>query len=174
MKLIKLFVCSLCFFANLALAETDASGEETIGLLRATLSVSDMEKSLLFYRDILGFTVRSVSPYNAPNLRRMFHVPEGVVPEFALLDASPEQPRALGLVYAPGVVIDRKANMHYAPAIVFNTNSLDLIHKRMLAQNVEVLQAPAPLLDFTGKAIGREAAYYDPDGARIVLFEVSK
>lgn len=131
-----------------------------------------MEKSLIFYRDILGFTVRSVTQYDTPSLRQMFHVPEGVVAEFALLDASTKQPRALGLVYAPGVVIDRKANMRYAPAIVYSTNSMDIIHKRMLAQNVDVLQAPADLLDFSGNAIGREAAYYDPDGARVVLFEL--
>jgi hypothetical protein len=41
----------------------------------------------------------------------------------------------------------------------------------MLDNGHEVLLAPTPLNDFSGKPFGREAAYLDPDGVRVILFE---
>ncbi|MEQ8516536.1 MAG: VOC family protein, partial [Chromatocurvus sp.] len=57
-------------------------------LSRATLSVSDADASLAFYRDLLGFTVSSRAAYDTPAMRRMFAIPEGSTPTLILLDAS--------------------------------------------------------------------------------------
>jgi catechol 2,3-dioxygenase-like lactoylglutathione lyase family enzyme len=141
-------------------------------LQRATLTVSDMERSLHFYRDLLGFTVSGDARYDTPALRTMFHVPEDTTPRLVLLDASPDQPRALALVQADGLAVDAAANARNAPALVVNTTRMDDIMRRMNDAEVAIILPPTPLNDFAGKPFGREAMVLDPDGVRLVLFEL--
>jgi catechol 2,3-dioxygenase-like lactoylglutathione lyase family enzyme len=142
-----------------------------LSLQRATLTVADVERSIAFYRDLLGFTVSARSEYDTPALRRMFNVPDNATPGLVLLDAGAHQPRALALVHAPGMGTDRLANRTSGPALLFNTSRLDDIHRAMLAAGMEVVLPPTPLNDFAGNPFGREAAYLDPDGVRVILFE---
>lgn len=144
---------------------------EPVQLQRATLPVSDLERSIAFYTEQLGFTLRSRTEYDTPALRSMFAIPEGASPELALLDAGEGQPRALALVYARGQAVDADANRISAPALLFNTRDLDEVHARMQAAGTTVLLPPTPLLDFSGQPYGLEAAYLDPDGVRIILFD---
>lgn len=154
----------LCFVGLSATAEPS--------LQRATISTSDMEASMAFYRDLLGFTVSGDAAYDTPALRTMFHIPDGATPRLVLLDAGPEQPRALALVSAEGLTVDAEANHQNAPALVLNVDDLDAIQTRMLAARVTEVLAPTPLNDFQGEPFGREALYLDPNGVRVVLFEL--
>jgi catechol 2,3-dioxygenase-like lactoylglutathione lyase family enzyme len=148
----------------------------SVQLQRATITVSDADASIRFYRDLLGFKVSSDSHYDTPVLRAMFHIPPGIKPRLVLLDGMQGdgqiQPRALGLVAAEGLVIDAQANRLNAPALVLTVTDMDSVHQRLQAAEVETVQAPTELLGFNGKPIGREAMYLDPDGIRIVLFEL--
>lgn len=159
---------SIFVLAVMACLSLNAQGAT---LSRATLSVSDADASLAFYRDLLGFTVSSRADYDTPAMRRMFAIPEGSTPTLILLDASDGQPRALALVTAPGLGVDADSNRTSAPALVLTTTEMDRIHRDMLAAGVPVVQPPTPLLDFRQQLMGREAMYLDPDGIRIVLFE---
>jgi catechol 2,3-dioxygenase-like lactoylglutathione lyase family enzyme len=152
-------------------AQAARAGEAGISVQRPTLTVSDLDRSLIFYRDILGFTVRSITPYETPALRKIFHIEAGAGSRLVLLDASDSQPRALAMVHAPGLETDYESNLLHAPAVVINTRQLDDIHLRMAEAGFDVLLPPTPLLDFSGQPMGREAAYVDPDGIRIVLFQ---
>lgn len=143
-----------------------------LALQRATLTVSDMETSIAFYRDLLGFTVSGDAEYDTPALRTMFHVPESATPRLVLLDAGPDQPRALALVAAAGLNVDAEANRVNAPALVLNVTDLDGIQGRMRQAGVTEVLPPTPLNDFQGRPFGREALYLDPDGVRVVLFEL--
>jgi len=145
----------------------------SISLQRATISVSDVDKALAFYRDLLGFSVSSNTPYDTPAIRSMFHIPDDSMPNLVLLDAGESQPRALALVYAEGLEIDREANARHAPALVFNVTNMDDLHQSMLTAKVTVVLPPTTLLGFSGAPVGREAAYLDPDGVRVVLFELN-
>lgn len=145
-----------------------------VSLQRATITTADMEASIAFYRDLLGFTVSGDARYDTPALRTMFHIPEGATPRLVLLDASDEQPRALALVSAPALDIDAEANQRHAPALVLNVSDMDGIQKKMQAAGVVEVLPPTPLNDFQGRPFGREAAYLDPSGVRIVLFELLK
>ncbi len=138
---------------------------------RATLTVANLDDSIAYYRDLLGFTVSSRSAYDTPALRQIFNLPAGAVPELVLLDAGEQQPRSLALVGAAGIQIDRDENRRGAPALLFNTAQMDAIHAAMKAAGREILLPPTPLNDFSGKPFGREAAYLDPDGVRVILFE---
>ena len=169
MSITALLACSLPWSAPSTADDIRAPAPVT--LQRATLTVANLERSLDFYRDILGLTVSARSAYDTPALRKMFHVPERSKPELVLLDAGPEQPRALALVNAEGLAPDRGANLRHAPALLFNTAEMDRIHDAMLNSGFEILLAPSPMYDFGGNPFGREAAYLDPDGVRVILFE---
>lgn len=160
----------MTFFVLSGVAATPATADGP-ALQRATLTVSDMDASLAFYRDLLGFTVSGDARYDTPALRRMFHVPEGATPRLVLLDAGADQPRALALVAADGLGVDREANARHAPALVVNVDELDAISRRLNAAGIEEVVPPTPLEDFRGNPFGREALYLDPDGVRVVLFE---
>ena len=160
--------CVLLLFVSSVLFAEPAS----ISLQRATISVSDVDKSLAFYQGILGFSVGSNAPYDTPAIRSMFHIPDGSMPHLVLLNAGEAQPRALALVYADGLDINRDANAHNAPALVFNVTNMDELHQRMLDAGVDVVLPPTVLMGFSGDPIGREASYLDPDGVRVVLFEL--
>jgi len=164
-----LFCCILLWTAASSADENRAASPVT--LQRATLTVADLERSLGFYHGILGLTVSARSHYDTPALRQIFKLPPGSRPELVLLDAGSGQPRALALVHAEGVAPDRQGNIHHAPALLFNTAEMDRIHDAMLKSDVEVLLAPSPMYDFDGNPFGREAAYLDPDGVRVILFE---
>jgi catechol 2,3-dioxygenase-like lactoylglutathione lyase family enzyme len=142
-----------------------------LSLQRATLTVSDLDASTTFYTQVIGFTVSGRSAYDTPALRTMFDLEEGSEPQLVLLDASGDQPRALALIAATGKTIDANANRRNAPALVLNTGDIDALHERARLAGVEVLLPPTPLNDFSGKPFGREAAYFDPDGVRVVVFQ---
>ncbi len=144
---------------------------DPVRLQRATLTVANLEDSIAYYRDLLGFTVSSRSAYDTPALRQIFNLPAGAVPELVLLDAGQQQPRTLALVGAAGIQIDHDENRRSAPALIFNTAQMDAIHAAMKAAGQQILLPPTPLNDFSGKPFGREAAYLDPDGVRVILFE---
>lgn len=158
-------------FLALALAAVIATSAQGATLSRATLSVSDTERSLAFYRDPLGFEVSARSEYDTPAMRAMFGIPADSTPTLILLDGSDGQARALALVTAPGMQVDAASNRKNAPALVMTTTELDRIHRDMLSARVPVVQPPTALLDFRERPIGREAMYLDPDGVRVVLFE---
>lgn len=147
-------------------------GVQGASLERATLAVSDLEASLAFYRDLLGFRVSARMAYDTPALRRMFNVPDGASPTLVLLDGD-SQPRVLGLVAAEGLAVDPAANRANAPALVVTTDAIDAMDRRLRAAGTPVVVPPTPLRAFDGRVIGTEAMYLDPDGVRIVLFDVA-
>ena len=157
------FIFLLTFLLPLHAAE--------LALQRATLTVNDMDRSIAFYTEVIGMQLASRSSYDTPALRTMFHLDEGSEPELALLDASEAQPRALALVAATGREVDAAGNRLHAPALVLNSTDINALHARAEAAGVEVLLPPTPLNDFSGNPFGREAAYVDPDGVRVVVFQ---
>lgn len=159
-------------FITLLTALHAVAGQADLQLQRATLTVGDMDRSIAFYTDLLGFTVSGDARYDTPALRTMFHIPDGVTPRLVLLDASPEQPRALALVHAEGLAVDADSNARHAPALVINTTQLDEILERAVAAGATVVLPATPLNDFAGNPFGREAMVLDPDGVRIVFFEL--
>lgn len=139
-------------------------------LARATLVVSDLEASVAFYRDLLGFRENARMRYDTPAVRTMFNVPAGATPTLVLLDGD-DQPRALGLVAAEGMAVDAEANRIHAPALVTTTEDIAGLHQRLRSAGTPVVYPPTPLRAFDGSLMGREAMYLDPDGVRIVVFD---
>ena len=179
-KRFALFVIPILGFAALALSPAQSGQHATqskdpapIFLQRAAMIVTDLDASLAFYQDVLGLTLTSRSDYSTPNFRTIFNVPEGTASEFALLDAKDRQARPIGLVEIDGVTSDVDANRTGAPAIVFGTEDMDGIYARAQDAEIEIQLEPSPLISFSGDPIGREMSMYDPDGVRVILFEIN-
>ncbi len=141
-------------------------------LQRATLSVADLDESIAFYCDLLGFTVASAADYETPAFRAMFNIPPEVTPRLVLLDGA-DQPRALALVSAPGLVVNAEANTLHAPALVIATRDIHAMDAKLREAGTTVVFPPTILRAFNGSVIGTEAMYLDPDGVRVVLMDYS-
>lgn len=113
----------------------------------AMVFVSDMKRSVAFYRDVLGLPLRFESP---------------VWTEFATDGAT----LALHATESPG---DETDNSHEVPAgrcrPGLGVPDLDEFHKRMVERNVRCIQEPKDVFG------ARIAQYVDPDGLLISVGE---
>jgi len=103
--------------------------------------VSDMDRSLAFYRDILGFSVRCASPkwteFDTPGVTLALHLADGPA------RIASQQEKTLAGQCQLGVSVE----------------DIEAFHKEMIAKGVACLQSPKGE-DFGGKL----ALYADPDG----------
>ncbi|MEP6955388.1 MAG: VOC family protein [Chthoniobacterales bacterium] len=113
----------------------------------AIVFVSDMKRSLAFYRDVIGLSLRFESPdwseFATEGATLALHGSEHLNSETAALKASPAGRCRPGL----------------------SVPDLDQFHHKMLEQNVPCLQEPTDLFG------ARIAQYVDPDGLVISVGE---
>jgi catechol 2,3-dioxygenase-like lactoylglutathione lyase family enzyme len=135
---------------------------------RQTLVVADMERALTIYRDLLGFTVYSLTEsrptsYSYP----VFAIPKKAKIRFATLNGRDGQVRVLGLTEVTGAKLPKKGTPH-AASVVINVSNLDAIMARVKQLGLKDV-APVPLRTADGRP-AREYAFLDYDGHLIVLF----
>lgn len=135
---------------------------------RVTLVVADIERSLTIYRDILGFTVNSLTEsdddsYSYP----VFKIPREAKIRFATLD-SPSQERTFGLTEVTGCELP-KPNGIIMYTSVIKVGNLDDAMSKIKALGLETTDATTDSNDnFTFK----EQSFIDFDGHLIVLYEI--
>jgi len=114
----------------------------------AIVFVSDMDRSLAFYRDVLGLPVRSTSPtcteFNTPGVTLALHLANG------LARIASQQETTLAGQCQLGVCVD----------------DIEAFHKEMSAKGVTCLQPPKE----EGSA-GKLALYANPDGLPFSVVE---
>jgi lactoylglutathione lyase len=115
----------------------------------AIIFVSDMARSVVFYRDVLGLPVRFESPkwteFKTPGSTLALHRADGTSPTSS--GTTPAGVCQLG----------------------FTVEDLDAFHQKMLARGVVCLQPPEEE-DFGGRLAG----YADPDGLPFWVGDRSK
>jgi hypothetical protein len=79
-------VLYLLLVQGVLLADDSGNSPAQVLLQRTTLTVSDADRSIRFYRGLLGFTVSSDSSYDTTALRAMFNIPPGSTPRLVLLE----------------------------------------------------------------------------------------
>lgn len=139
---------------------------------RTNLLVSDLNKSLTIYRDILGFTVHKMSDsgddsYSYP----VFNIPKKAKLKFCTLD-SPDQIRTIALTQITGMELPRPSNTPHMSASVLRVKNLPQAIERIKALNLKTTQ-PKVAAGSDGMTFS-EQAFVDFDGHLIVLYEFQK
>ncbi len=135
---------------------------------RITLCVSDLERSLKIYRDILGFTINYVQPSEKDSFSYpVFNIPNEADLNFATLD-SPTQERTLGLTEIKGVPLPKQEGIHMSASVIKVDDLTNVISK------IETLglKTTAIKTDENEYASFIEQAFVDFDGHLIVLYQL--
>ena len=137
-------------------------------LKRPCLLVSDLEKALTLYRDVLGFRLDFVGAADDDSyLYTVFQIPQHGRLMFAALSTEHE-PRGLALTEVKGVDLPQP-RPPYRVAIVIQVGDLAMTIRAIQTLDLEVMPprsftAP-PDMTFT------EQGFYDFDGHLIVLYD---
>lgn len=122
-----------------------------VGSNHAIIFVSDMARSVAFYRDVLGLPLRSESPkwteFKTPGTMLVLHLADAPSGKMISADSIPAGQCHLG----------------------FAVEDLDAFHAEMVAKGVQCLQPPQE-----EEYGGRLAGYTDPDGQPLWVSGTSK
>lgn len=151
-------------------AETSAAPViEYPHIKRPNLVVSDIERSLTIYRDILGLTASDVSTSSAESYSYpVFKIPEGAQIRGATLHEPGEQ-RVLALTELATLDLPRPSAAPHMSAVVIGVTDLASKFEQVEALGLTVTEpkiAGGVDFDFV------EQAFVDFDGHLIVLYEV--
>lgn len=149
----------------------------TVWQLRAVhhigLTVADIERSIVFYRDVLGMTLLRRRPHvDEIYVAQQTGFPE-VVLNVASFKVSPDSPMSLEVVQYMNhagppaeTATNRAGNSH----LCITVNDLRACHAALLAQGVHFKSAPVTIT--AGPNTGGLVVYfYDPDGYMLELFQ---
>ncbi|MDX2144840.1 MAG: VOC family protein [Rhodospirillaceae bacterium] len=146
--------------------------DTSLALKRVPIVVSDMEKSLKVYRDILGLTVESDNMMK-PNAHdeRVFNVPPGGLTRSVKFNIRPDQIRALGLFEVKDYKGKGSSGVH-DHGVVFRVDRIDDIHAKLKAGGYRIIDF-VDLLTAAGDK-GRELAFLDPDGHLVLVYQLDQ
>jgi catechol 2,3-dioxygenase-like lactoylglutathione lyase family enzyme len=154
----------------------DAPTPHLLRLKRAHLIVADLDRSVAFYRDVIGLKVRSVDTAYSTDPKSLaypvFAIPQGAKRRSALFDTTSEI-RGLTIEEVRGVPI-RFRDRPRASALLFETDDLIGIHARATAAGAKIVQPDLGEIAPRGGAPGlryMEFAVIDPDGHAIAFFQ---
>jgi len=147
--------------------------EQITGFHHVGITVSSLERSLRFYRDLLGFEeVMSWNP-RAPYIETLVGYP-GVDLHAAVLKL-PNSPSRLELLEYRGISaaqIDPRNGNAGTAHIAFFVEDLDTLYRTLTAAGVDSVSEP--ITPTIGPNRGGRAVYMiDPDGIRVELIQTS-
>jgi catechol 2,3-dioxygenase-like lactoylglutathione lyase family enzyme len=158
------------FFAVAMISAAQAA--ETIVLKRVPIVVSDMDKSLKLYRDILGLSVESDNMMK-PNEHdeRVFNVPPGGLNRSVKFNLGPDQIRAVGLFEVKGYKGKDPTGV-FDHGVVFRVDRIGDIHAKLKAGEHRIIDF-VDLVTAAGDK-GRELAFLDPDGHLVLVYQLDQ
>jgi catechol 2,3-dioxygenase-like lactoylglutathione lyase family enzyme len=136
---------------------------------RVNYLVSNLERALLMYRDVLGLQVEFVidsesDSYSYP----VFEIDSAAALRFAVL-SSPTQARVMALTEVTGVVLAEQ-RLPRRSAIVLEIEDIDGVKADCARHGFKVY--PEERLETHDGRIGREVGLVDDDGNLIVIYFV--
>ena len=135
---------------------------------RANFLVSDMERALAFYRDVLGFSVAFTKPPREESYSHtVFDIDRDAAIGFAGL-STPGEPRVMALTEVPGLA------PHPTPrrgTIVLHVDDLDAVVAKAEAGGYTVY--PEEKLVTHDGRVGREVGLLDSDGNLVVIYHIT-
>ena len=139
------------------------------------LTVSDLDASIRFYRDVLGLRYQGQLLMEGPETERMFQRP-GCRARVAYLNGSEElaAPPVELIQFVDTETEVRKPELFRTSIseLCFCTADADRVYRHLLAHQVDCLSEPQTF-DFRGDGFGRSKAFYfrDPDSIVLEIME---
>lgn len=138
-------------------------------LQRANFVVADIDQSLRFYRDVLGFEVSQRQGHRDDSYSfSCFAIPAGAQIGFCVLSTA-SQPRVMALTEVAGMPLPSVPAPRRA-AIVLEHPDLDSVINGARAVGLEVV--PEEVLLTSDGRRGREVGIVDFDGNLVVLYSI--
>ena len=166
--LISIFILS----SSHMVLQAQSGNQEDTHFKRTNLLVSDLDKSLEIYRDILGFSIHKLSEsskdsYSYP----VFNIPRNAKMRFCTLD-SPDQIRTMALTEVKGVELPSLPNRPMMSASVIRVKNLSDVIEKIQSLGLQTTEPKVA----TGSDDGTftEQAFVDYDGHLIVIYEFQK
>ncbi|TVL44119.1 VOC family protein [Brachyspira hyodysenteriae] len=139
------------------------------------LTVSDMERSINFYRDVLGLTLIGEALMEGEETDALFAMNDCKV-KIAYLNGSDNiiaPPIELLQFISPETIKDEsKLNKISTSEICFRVDNIEKVYKHLIDNNVECLSSHQEF-DFTSYGFSKSKALYfkDPDGIILELMQ---
>lgn len=157
----------------LSVITTASAGDEPYdgaAFKRVTLVVSDLDRSLEIYRDILGFTLDGImdsseASYSYP----VFKIDPEAKIRFATLSAGPAQVRTMALTEVTGIELPKPGRPHMTASVI-RVDDLEGTFKKLEAMGLETV--PPKIAERPGEFKFVEQAFVDFDGHLIVLYQL--
>jgi hypothetical protein len=132
--------------------------------------VTDMERALTLWRDVLGLQPGEITT-SGPNSysREVFNIPARAAMRFCTLSAGPNQVRTLALLEVKGVRLPPKTGIRTTGAVINANGRLEAIIASARAMGLTVM-GPRVLTSAT-QGEGLEQGFLDWDGNVIVLYQ---
>lgn len=139
------------------------------------LTVSDLDKSIAFYRDILGLEFQGELMMTGEETDRMFQK-KNCKARVAYLNGSKNiQVPPVELIQFVDEKIDKVKSDLFTTSIselCFYTDDIDCVYKKLIENKIECLSEPQ-YFDFSSDGFGKSKAFYfkDPDGIILEMMQ---
>lgn len=139
------------------------------------LTVSDLDRSVIFYRDILGLEFQGEILMVGEETDKMFHK-KNCKARVAYLNGSKnmEAPPVELIQFVDNAVNNVQSDLFTTSIseLCFYTDDIDLVYKNLIENNIECLSEPQ-YFDFTAQGFGKSRAFYfkDPDGIILEMMQ---
>jgi catechol 2,3-dioxygenase-like lactoylglutathione lyase family enzyme len=141
------------------------------GVHHTCITVSNLEQSIAFYRDLLGLELVMIeeSERSGDDRSKALGVPRARV-KLAILRAGDAQVELIEYVTAAGRPYDRCNNDAGAMHIAFQVEDIDAAYRRLLDHGVRFTAPPATIP--AGPMAGwRWTYFFDPDGVSLEIIQ---
>lgn len=144
-------------------------------IIHVGLTVRDIDRSIEFYRDILGLSFQGEILMEGIETEKLFNMKNARV-RVAYLNGSKEifAPPIELLQFLSGDVKANKADLNKISIseVCFQVDDIEKIYKELKEKGVEFLSEPQSF-DFSSQGFGKSIAVYfkDPDGIILELIE---
>lgn len=139
------------------------------GLAHSSFTISDLEQSLKFYKDLLGFELEFLVERSGPITEAIVGVP-GAKIKIAMLKLNNFRLELIQYLSPVGEKLDLKANNIGCAHIAFYVKDLDDVYNTLLAKGINFRSKPAQIKD--GPSAGWKIVYMvDPDGIILELMQ---
>lgn len=142
------------------------------GIHHTCITVSDLERSIEFYRDVLGLelVMTEESERSGDDRSKALGVARAKV-RLAVLRAGEAQVELIEYANVPGRTYDRNNNDIGAMHIAFRVDDIDAVYQRLFDQGVRFTSPPRTVP--AGPMEGWRWTYlFDPDGVSLELLQI--